>query len=111
MSVLDKAAQIPADQCFAHDSPDFVRECIRVMDTATSTNWGLINSEKITATLLKAWADAASAASAGVDEDEVAELRNKLKGANMARGRLEKQVETLKEFCSELQANNSESDT
>jgi hypothetical protein len=109
MNILDRAQEIPVSECFTGDNDLFRRECIRVIDTAKSTSWGLVDQDKLIATLLRAWSDAASAAMSGVDEEEVQDLRNKLKGANMARGRLEKQVQTLKEHLAALQGENNES--
>jgi hypothetical protein len=103
MNVLDAAGRIPISECYTGDNYDFQRHCLEVVDLAGSTNWGLTHEAKVVATLLRAWYDASSAAVAGVDEEEVAEVKNALKGANMARGRAEKKVQQLQARIDELE--------
>lgn len=102
MKIIDQAAQIPASETFTTDDWRFINATLGVIDRAKSTSWGLPDDQKVVATLLKLWSDAASAAVASDYEEEVAELRNKLKGANMARGRAEKRVKELEELVKEL---------
>lgn len=103
MNILDRCGQIPVGECYTGDNFDFQRSCVEVIDAASTTKWGLTHQEKMLATLLRAWYDASSAASSSVSDDEVAEARNALKGANMARGRAEKRAEKLQEKVAELE--------
>lgn len=103
MNILDKAGRIPASETLSRDDWRFVNACLGVIDRASATNWGLPDNEKVIATLLKLWYDAQSAAVASDYEEEVVELRNKLKGANMAKGRAEARAGKLAARVEELE--------